>query len=141
MASYLDIKVITPKSFSDPNYAELEYHLMWRGRKGGVCQWLFLDHKLNTDVDIVPINKKSSTLMRNQVNSESREVELQENDLSFSDVTGLMSIMQARTVIRCYTDGTRELVGINKATYDYVASERRYNFKLKIQLQQRRVVK
>lgn len=130
-------KVIEPKSFTNPDYADHEFLLAWYNRNGAYNQYMFTDWTINNNTDSDILNLKDKNNLENIPSNEERQIKLYAEDLSYNDLQVMLGIKTAKKVTRIYKDGTYEYIGIDNNSFTYKQSDARYNFEFNIILYQR----
>lgn len=122
------IKVETPVSESDSNYEQFEFMLAWYGRDGSFYQYLFTDWRNRKETESTSVNLKDKDKLSSIIASDRREVRLVAEELTLNDLEVISSIMEAKTILRLFKDGTSERLGKPSNSLDYLQSDGRYNF-------------
>ena len=130
-------RYIVPDSETDSNYEQFEFLLVWYGRDGALCPYMFTDWEHRRKIDCDVINEKDQDNMENLINSSRRTVKLIAEDLSLTDLEAISSILEAKKILRVYKDETFERIGLDKNSFRYRQTNKRYNLEFTIILYQK----
>lgn len=123
-------KLETPKSEGDSAWEDFEYMLAWIGDSGGVNQWLFYDREIQHDTQGQQVNLDDSELIGTSLREQGKKIVITAEDLTEDEFDYVSSISRSSTVWRVYKDGTTEKLSIGLIDFNYVKSERRYEFEI-----------
>lgn len=115
--------------------------LIWIGIYGHVCQWLFYDREIQYKTEGQQINLDNPGYIGTILSEQRKEITLVAEDLTENEYDYVSSISRAGLVWRVYKDFTTERLSIKNLDFNHNKSDRRREFIIILNEQNKRVAR